>query len=83
MDDIDWFLLLIGLIERCIFTSQVIAYPMDMDGIIPEFSQQRWLWTGLKMNKNEHKDTVKICTLMLFSCVLKGLNDYIDESYQL
>ena len=28
-----------------------------------------------KNDQNYHKDTVKRCTLILLSCVLKGLND--------
>ena len=40
----DWMILIVFTIDwidckEHIFTSQVIAYPMNMDGIIPEFGQ--------------------------------------------
>ena len=34
-----------------IFTSQVVVYPIAMDGDIPEFGQQRRPWAELKFIK--------------------------------
>ena len=48
--------------EGHIFTSQMIAYPMDTGGTMPEFNWQRWLWPELKKlyNKNMHFSVILV-----------------------